>query len=107
MYRLHYSRIDAKNEDIPCFTFKKVASFIDFIDEHCIRKSGEVVWCLLKTGHTDAFISESQLSIQDFIQNKYCWNVRGDFHLFECDSFEEAYKIALSNAEVSELCYSE
>jgi hypothetical protein len=107
MYRLHYSKIDAKNEDIPCFKFKKLASMIDFIDEHCIHRSGEVVWCLLRNELSDVFVSESQLSIQDFIQNKYCWNVRGDFHLFECDSFEEAYKIALASTEASALCYSE
>ena len=107
MYRLHYSKIDAKNEDIPCFTFKKLASMIDFIDEHCIHRKGEVVWCLLKTGLTDAFISESQLSIQDFLRRKQFWETVGDFHLFECNSFEEAYKIALANAEASALCYSE
>jgi hypothetical protein len=103
MYRLHYSKIDAKNEDILCFVFKKHKGMLGFIDENLFN---EVVYIILRDGLTDCFVSSRTLSIIEFLETKHLWQTVGDYHLFECDSFEEAYKIALSNSEASELCYS-
>ena len=106
MFKLHYASLDLGNEDIPCFEFKKHYQMVDFIDEKCIRRNGEVVWLLAKEGTTDVFISENHLSIQDYFTRKYLWNLPGDYFLQEYPSFEEAYSVALDMSEISPLCYS-
>ena len=106
MFNLHYASLDLGDNDIPCYGFKKHSHMVDFIDEKCINRKGEVVWLLAKNGSTDVFISESHLSIQDFLSKKYCWQTTGDYFLQEYPSFEEAYRVALDMAEISLLCYS-
>lgn len=83
MFKLHYANLDLGNDDIPCFEFKKHSQMIDFIDEKCFNRNGQVVWLLAKKGSTDVFISESHLSIQDYFSKKYLWNISGDYFLQE------------------------
>ena len=106
-YKLHYAKVDLGLNDTPCFEFEKHSKMIDFIDEKCISGMGKIVWLIAKEDFTDLFISESHLSIQDFLSNKYTWQTTGDYYLQEYSSFLEAYKVALSMVEVSPLCYSE
>ena len=94
MFKLHYEKLNLQG-DVPCFSFKKHSSMIDFIDEKCIRRGGEVVWLIAKEGLTDIFISDSQLSIQDFLEKKRCWKTPGDYFLLEYPSFEDAYEAAI------------
>jgi len=99
---LEYANID-KNE-IESLGFKKHRQMIDFIDEKCFQRRG-IVWLIAKKGSSDVFISESHLSIQDFLQKKFTWNCVGIYFLQEYTSFEDAYKVALGMAEISPLCY--
>jgi hypothetical protein len=103
-YILYYAKTDL---DVPCFTFKKHSEMIDFIDEKCIGRNGQVVWLLAKEESTDVFVSESHLSIQDFLLSKYLWKTKGTYYLQEYPSFEDAYSVALGMAEISKLCYSD
>jgi hypothetical protein len=64
MFKLHYASLDLGNNDIPCFEFQKHSQMIDFIDEKCINRNGQVVWLLAKKDSTDIFISENHLSIK-------------------------------------------
>lgn len=104
-FNLHYASLNLQG-DIPSFKFKKHSEMIDFIDEKCINRTGQVVWLLAKKDFSDVFISESHISIQDFLKNKSCWQTNGDYFLQEYPSFEEAYRVALDIAEISPLCYS-
>ena len=104
-FKLHYASLDLKG-DIPCFEFKKHSDMIDFIDEKCINRNGKAVWLLARQGLTDVFVSGSHISIQDFLENKYCWQTTGDYFLQEYSSFEDAYKVALDMAEIGPLCHS-
>lgn len=106
MFKLHYASLDLRDNDIPCFEFKKHSQMIDFIDEKCINRNGQVVWLLSKKSSTDVFISENHLSIQDYFAKKYLWNIPGDYVLQEYPSFEKAYCVALNMSEISPLCYS-
>lgn len=103
-YKLHYANLGLK-EDIPCFEFKKHSDMVDFIDAKCIGRSCQVVWLLAKKDFSDVFISENHLSIQDFLKNKYLWQIADDYFLQEYSSFEEAYSVALDMAEISHLAY--
>ena len=105
MFKLHYASLDLQG-DIPCFEFKKHSDMIDFIDEKCINRNGQVVWLLAKEGFTDVFVSESHLSIQDFLNKKSVWQTTGNYFLQEYPSFQDAYKVALDMAEISPMCYS-
>jgi len=104
MFKLNYASLDLQG-DIPCFEFKTHAQMIDFIDEKCINRSSQLVWLLAREGSQDIFISENHLSVQDFLENKYLWNIRGEYFLQEYSSYEEAQKVALSMYETSSLCY--
>lgn len=104
-FKLHYASLDLQG-DIPCFEFKKHSQMVDFIDEKCINRNGQVVWLLAKNCSTDIFISENHHSIQDYFTNKNLWNVPDDYFLQEYPSFEDAYSVALDMAEISPLCYS-
>lgn len=106
MYKLHYASLDLGTKNIPCIVFKKHSEMIDFIDEKCLGRNGQVVWLLAKENSSDIFISESHLSIQEFLSKKYLWNVSDNYFLQEYESFEEAYKVALSMQEENTLCYS-
>ena len=104
MFKLYYAELDLQG-DIPCFEFKTHAQMIDFIDEKCINRSSQLVWLLGREDSSDIFISENHLSIQDFLKNKYLWNIRGEYFLQEYPSYEEAYGVALSMLETYHLCY--
>jgi len=106
MFKLHYASLDLGNNDIPCFEFQKHSQMVDFIDEKCINRNGQVVWLLAKKDSTDVFISECHLSIQDYFTRKYLWNISDDYFLQEYQSFEDAYRVALDMSEISPLCYS-
>jgi len=101
-FRLEYANID-KNE-IESLGFKKHHQMIDFIDEKCLGRMG-IVWLVAREGSTDVFISESHMSIQDFLEKKSTWNCVGLYFLQEYTCFEDAYKVALNMAEISPLCY--
>ena len=75
------------------------------IDKNCYQRD-KIVWLLAKDESKDVFISESQLSIQDFLTKKTAWQSTGVYFLFEYPSYEEAYKVALDMMEIHELCYS-
>lgn len=104
MFKLYYAELNSQG-DIPCFEFRTHAQLIDFIDEKCINRSSQLVWLLAREDSSDIFISESHLSIQDFLKNKYLWNIRGEYFLQEYPSYEEAYGVALSMLETYHLCY--
>ena len=106
MYILHYAKLDLQG-DIPCFEFNKHSKMVDFIDSKCVGRSGQCVWLIARDGTTDLFVSESHISIQEFLKTKPCWSaIGGDYHLHEYASFEEAYIVALNMIEgKSGLCY--
>jgi len=104
-FKLHYASLDLQG-DIPCFEFKKHSQMVDFIDEKCIGRNGQCVWLLAKNKETDIFISDSHLSIQNFLERLMTWQTMGDYFLQEYESFEEAYQVALDMVEESPLCYS-
>lgn len=106
MFKLHYAPIKLENEDIPCFEFKKHSEMIDFIDEKCVHRNGEVVFLIGKDDLTDVFVSESYISVQDFLSKKNLWQTVGEYFFQEYSSFEEAYAMALAMSEGSNLCYS-
>jgi len=97
MYALHYAPLVLK-KDIQKYEFKKHWEMLDFIDSTCIRRQN-IVWLIGKDNHTDIFISDSYLSIIDFLKKKILWQTVGDFFLQEYKSFTEAYKVGLSMTE--------
>jgi hypothetical protein len=106
-FKLHYAKLDLESKDIELLSFKKHNDLIDFIDENCINRSKQVVWLIAKDESNDIFISDSHLSIQDFLSKKYLWQIPDTYYLQEYSSFEDAYSVALSMLETSDLCYNQ
>lgn len=106
VFKLHYAYISLYKEDIPTYEFRNHSQMVNFIDKQCIHRKGTVVWLIAKDESSDIFISESYLSIQDYLSTKMNWQVPCNYFLQEYPSFEEAYSVALDMAEISDLCYS-
>lgn len=105
-FNLHYANIKAVG-DIPCIKFNKHKDMVAFIDQSCMDRKGECVWLITKDGLYDVFISESYLSIEEFLLNMPCWQTVGDYFLQEYPSFEDAHSVALDILETSELRYNQ
>lgn len=73
------------------------AEMVDFIDEQCINR--KKVWLLYKRDCNDVFISESHISIQDFLEKKMTWQTTGDYFLEEYETYRDAYNKALELIE--------
>jgi hypothetical protein len=128
MYKLHLAEKEL-NGDIPCYEFKKFNTMLDFILEQCFDEESEpednVVY-LLSYSHTDNRGNEvsiddpiivdrcigyiiSQLEMLklchfELVDDKYN-KYYNTYYLQKYGSYEEAYKVALSMKETSELCY--
>lgn len=105
-FNLHYAPLQTSDKDISLISFNTHEKMVDFIDEMCINRNGECVWLIAKDKSTDVFISESHISIQDFLQTKNAWNTVNDYFLQEYESFQDAYEVALTMVETSKLCYA-
>ena len=77
--------------------FTTHAQMVDFIDEQCINRKN--VWLLYKRDCEDIFISESHLSIQDFLQKKMTWQTTGDYFLEEYKTYRDACEKVLEIIE--------
>jgi hypothetical protein len=104
-YKLFYGQIN-QNEDLIARRFLTSAQMVDFIDRVTINRKGECVWLIARDNDTDLFVSERALSIQDFIEKKNTWNCQGTYYLYEFDSLEEAYKMAVELNSGALICYS-
>jgi hypothetical protein len=104
-FKLHFATLDLDGCDIPVYEFKKHEQMVDFIDNEYCGKQSKKVLLISKDEFSDVFVSDNYLSIIDFINKKYLYQTVGNYFLQEYSSYEEAYKVALNMAEVSELCY--
>jgi hypothetical protein len=121
-YKLHYSKLNDYS-DIPCYVKESSLELNGFILAE--SDTGEEKVFVLGIGD-DCFVSDSIISICQFISYKLPYTVMGepvksivkeiidsinqplaDFDIFlqEYSSYEEAYKVALAWKEDSELCY--
>jgi len=103
-YKLHYAELNLQG-DIPCYEFNKMRKLIDFIDFKCINNKGNIIWLIASNNINDIFVSDSYLSIENFLEKMPCWNTSGEYFLQEYSSFQEAYEVALSMMETHKLCY--
>ena len=85
MFRLHYKGVNSTNEAVNMF--QSHWQMIDWIDEKCVNRNGTVTWMTGREDTTDYFISQSHISIQDYLQNKSLHQVRGNYFLFEYECF--------------------
>lgn len=104
MYTLSYSKITSKSV-INKIDIKKHSQLIDFIDEMTIGRKGQCIWVIAKDGLSDVFVSDSALNIQFFIEKMPLFRTVGNYYLFECESFEDAYKLATDMNEQHPMCY--
>jgi hypothetical protein len=106
-YKLHYAELNLQ-EDIFCIEFESKYKLLDYIvsiynnnyltylDRVCLVAISDHLIVVNSMGRILQFIND-ELNPIDFNENVY---------LQEYDSYEEAYKVALSMKENNPLCYS-
>jgi len=102
-WKLTFADIDNEFET---YNFKRTQFklLIDKIDELTYGKKH--IFILHREDYgMDPFICKSANLIQWLVQTAPTWGCRGHYHLFCCESWEEAYKEALRLQERFENCY--
>ena len=120
MIVLHHALKDLAESDIAKIHFKCLNDFQLYIEnmvERVMVKFGEYkpsktvylfTYDLPDESESEIIITSKIYMIADFLEQSTFWglDVLETFYLQEFDSFEEAYKVALSMKETSPLCYN-
>jgi len=110
--KLFYAPCDLGENDIVGFKIIGLKDLVDKIDELCHGKVKKRVFLLASEdlGYEEesnfVFISDSYLEIEEILLNHKRLRACKTFFLQEYESFEDAYSVALSMKENSELCYN-
>lgn len=105
-YELHYADL-ILNGDISVFNFKTFDELVDFANFKTREKKGECVFLITKD-HQNCrpFITDNPFDIEFLLTKMPGMGFKSATFIQEYESFEEAYKVALSMVEESPLCYS-
>ena len=104
--KLHYAKLNLE-EDISCLEFNNREELVGFLRKNI--KEGIVYLLAINDNISDdVFVTDNTSLVIELFNNHL--NAAYPFHekgtcLFEFDSFEEAYEVALMIKEVSPLCY--
>jgi hypothetical protein len=105
-YKLHYADL-ILNGDISVYEFKTFDELVDYANFKTREKKGECVFLIAKDYQTTKpFITDNPFDIEFFLTKMPGMGFKSDTFIQEYNSFEEAYKVALTICEKSELCYS-
>ena len=113
IYKLHYTPvgIDLSKEDIRVIEFSEIEEMVKYIydviyNDYWPKNYKPVILCACKN---EIYVTENILFLTDFIANIYEYEdgVNDyDIYLYDFESYEEAYKCALSmKEEVTDKCY--
>lgn len=105
-YFLNYSSLE-DHGDITVFSFKNLAKRSEAIADYVIGRSDRVFILSLSREEDSprhkVYIFQFYNSIEAEMSRKTSTDIHA--YLFECSSYEDAYKTALGMQDISELCY--
>ena len=105
MIKLHYAKLTDKN-NIPCLEFNNQKDFNNFLFK--VTKNIVYLFCFDVFDDKQEIFITQDLTLIGAIMSE-CFDLiqsENIFYLQEYTSFEEAYQVALSMQETSELCYT-
>lgn len=107
-YKLHYASLDLElDQDIPMFEFKTFDELEHFVSAKARINKGKAVYLIAKDYQSCCpFITDNPFDIEFFLLKMPGMGFKSDTFVQEYESFEEAYKVALSMVEDKKLCYS-
>jgi hypothetical protein len=103
IYKLHYAKLGLK-EDIPCIQFNDISDICNFIEEIENKESAPYLGfaknkVFVLTDGSEVIVTQSYNVIQDFFIYEIFALFEEDnlnnIHLFEKESYQEAYDLAL------------
>ena len=109
MKRLNYAPIELGNEDVKTLEFENIDALRDGIDHLCHGKNKNIVYLFGTEGmdeYESIFVTISYLQIEELLNEHKRIKTWNNFFLHEYESYEDAYSVALSMREDSEICYS-
>ena len=123
MIVLHHALKDLAVSDISKINFKNLDDLYDYLDNMCDRdfidgrhdlKPPHTVYLftyeeIIKDEDAEVYVTQRIGEVAQIILNREHNGLDigvNTFYLFEFESFEEAYKVALNMKETSPLCYN-
>lgn len=105
-YKLYYAELNLQG-DVPLYEFKKFTDLVNFVFEKSRINKGKAVYLIAKDFQTTCpFITDNPFDIEFILEKMPSMGFKSDTFIQEYESFEEAYKVALSMVEPKKLCYS-
>ena len=105
-YKLHYASLNSKG-NIPCYSFETFNELVSFIYEKIDEYKEKRVYLIAKDFQTRCpIVTDDKTEIGLILNKLSSFGHKSDTFIQEYNSFEEAYKVALTICEKSELCYS-
>jgi len=104
-YRLHYAKLGL-DTDIPTHEFSDKSERLKFFVENTLDRKGECVWLVTTDREAEVYVTHRCVRVWHYVQFMPLLYESEEWFLFEFDSYQEAYNVALHMAEVSPMCYS-
>jgi hypothetical protein len=108
-YKLHYADLDLNldENDIPIYEFETFKELVNFVFEKSKKNRNKAVFLISKDYEsTCPFITDNKFDIEFILEKMPGMGFKSDTFIFEVESFEDAYKIALTMVEEKKLCYN-
>ena len=104
-YKLHYAKLNSKG-NIPCYSFETFNELVSFFYEKTENNKEKKVFLIAKDFHTRCpIVTDDKDDVGLILTKLSSFGHKSDTFIQEYNSFEEAYKVALTICEKSELCY--
>lgn len=105
-YRLHYAQLH-DFESIPCYEFKTFEEVVGFSMSTSRINKGRAVYLIVKDFETTfPFVTDNPFDIEYILTKMPGMGFKSDTFIQEYNSFEEAYRVALTMVENKSLCYT-
>lgn len=104
-YKVHYAKLGL-DSDIPTYEFNDKYERLKFIWDNTMGRKKECVWLVTTDREAEVYVTDKCVRVWNYVEFMPLLYDSEELFLFEFDSYQEAYKVALHMAEVSPMCYS-
>lgn len=108
-YKIHYSKLNDQICEIPCYEFESEKNVQIFITNLAYPTKVDADKVYVVVVQDDVIITENGAFVIELFEHKlnsvYPYYEGAFIAIYECESYEEGYKLALNIKEPNPLCY--